>query len=236
MEISMNDNLICLFLLSMTFPCLNIFLSTSSSLKSFQFLYSKTKIKHHTQSVKRCTAVAASVTLPRCACNPSPHPSYPCNSPFFSTLVSGLTPEKTSASSVILSDPSFLQLSHLICFSVSICLNIWKRDSTDVALMRKDQSDEVCNENIKFVSSPNDRLARHMLPHSMLIDNREDTPNKTHAGWITLNYSGINCTISLSEEVQPLLFQLDAINKMYILRSSPSRVDEVLTSLSVNSN
>lgn len=46
--------------------------------------------------------------------------------PFFSTLVSGLVPEKTSANSCILSIHSRLKLSHFTCFSSSIFLNIYR--------------------------------------------------------------------------------------------------------------
>jgi len=48
------------------------------------------------------------------------------NVPFFSTLVSGFVPEKTSPSSIILSAPSFLYASHLSSFFSNSVLNIWK--------------------------------------------------------------------------------------------------------------
>jgi len=53
-------------------------------------------------------ATIKSKRLHSCRCHLSIYAVDECSSPFFSTLVRGLTPEKTSASSVILSDPSFL--------------------------------------------------------------------------------------------------------------------------------
>ena len=48
------------------------------------------------------------------------------------------------------------------------------------------------NESIKFVSSPSDRLSRHMLSHCVLIDHRGDTPNEKHS-WL----DGFGITLAL---------------------------------------